>query len=108
MARATLLENSLLSEAVHGRPRVCRAVERMLAQMLEVPVEECYERSDRPRCCFKIDGSSVCLRLTTLDDPQTISVPLRVSRLASAREGAARAEQRSCPYPRTGRASPDA
>jgi DeoR family transcriptional regulator, suf operon transcriptional repressor len=46
----------LLSEAVHGRPEVCRAVERMLSELLEVPVEECCERGDRPRCCFKVDG----------------------------------------------------
>jgi DeoR family suf operon transcriptional repressor len=47
----------LLSEAVHGRPEVCRAVERMLAELLQVPVEQCCERGDRPRCCFKVDGS---------------------------------------------------
>ena len=48
----------LLSEAVHGRPEVCRAIERMLAELLEVPVEECCDRGERPRCCFKIDGAS--------------------------------------------------
>jgi len=48
----------LLSEAVHGRPEVCQAVERMLAELLEVPVEQCCERGERPRCCFKIDGAS--------------------------------------------------
>jgi predicted ArsR family transcriptional regulator len=47
----------LLSEAVHGRPEVCHAIERMLAELLEVPVEECCERGERPRCCFKIDGA---------------------------------------------------
>jgi DeoR family suf operon transcriptional repressor len=47
----------LLSEAVHGRPEVCRAIERMLAELVDVPVEECCERGERPRCCFKIDGS---------------------------------------------------
>jgi predicted ArsR family transcriptional regulator len=48
----------LLSEAVHGRPEVCQAVERMLAELLEVPVEECCERGERPRCCFKINGAT--------------------------------------------------
>ena len=48
----------LLAEAVHGRPEVCRAVERMLAELLEVPVEECCVRGERPRCCFKIDSGA--------------------------------------------------
>ena len=48
----------LLSEAVHGRPEVCLAIERMLAEMLEVPVRECCQRGERPRCCFEIDGSA--------------------------------------------------
>lgn len=47
----------LLSEAVHGRPEVCRAVEHMLAELLDVPVEECCERGERPRCCFRVAGS---------------------------------------------------
>ena len=47
----------LLSEAVHGRPEVCHAVERMLAELLEVPVDECCERGERPRCCFNIEGA---------------------------------------------------
>lgn len=48
----------LLSEAVHGRPEVCHAVERMLGELLQVPVEECCERGERPRCCFKVGGPS--------------------------------------------------
>lgn len=48
----------LLSEAVHGRPEVCRAVERMLAELLQVPVDQCCERGERPRCCFMIDGAN--------------------------------------------------
>ena len=48
----------LLSEAVHGRPEVCQAVERMLAELIEVPVEQCCERGERPRCCFKIAGGT--------------------------------------------------
>ena len=35
-------------------PEVCRAVESLLAELLEVPVEECCERGERPRCCFKV------------------------------------------------------
>jgi predicted ArsR family transcriptional regulator len=45
----------MLARAVHGRPEVCRAVESLLDELLEVPVRECCERSDgRPRCCFEI------------------------------------------------------
>ena len=45
----------MLAQAVHGRPEVCRAIESLLDELLEVPVRECCERSDeRPRCCFEI------------------------------------------------------
>jgi predicted ArsR family transcriptional regulator len=47
----------LLSEAVHGRREVCRAMESVLTEFLEVPVRECCEREgSRPRCCFQIAG----------------------------------------------------
>jgi len=45
----------MLAQAVHGRPDVCRAIESLLNELLEVPVRECCERSaDRPHCCFEI------------------------------------------------------
>jgi predicted ArsR family transcriptional regulator len=44
----------LLGEAVHGRPEVCRAVESLLAHLIEAPVKECCERGEHPRCCFEI------------------------------------------------------
>ena len=44
----------LLSAAVHGRPEVCRAMESLLAELLEAPVHECCERGERPRCCFEV------------------------------------------------------
>jgi predicted ArsR family transcriptional regulator len=44
----------LLSEAVHGRPEVCRSVESLLAHLVEAPVRECCERGEHPRCCFMI------------------------------------------------------
>jgi predicted ArsR family transcriptional regulator len=44
----------LLSAAVHGRPEVCRAMESLLAELLEAPVRECCERGERPRCCFEV------------------------------------------------------
>ena len=52
----------LLSEAVHGRPEVCRAVESLLGELTEAPVEECCERGERPRCCFRVDGADVAGR----------------------------------------------
>jgi len=44
----------LLAAAVHGRPEVCRAIESLLAELLDVPVRECCERGARPRCCFEV------------------------------------------------------
>jgi predicted ArsR family transcriptional regulator len=44
----------LLGEAVHGRPEVCRAVESLLAHLIDAPVKECCERGEHPRCCFEI------------------------------------------------------
>jgi predicted ArsR family transcriptional regulator len=48
----------LLAEVVHQRPEVCRAMESLLAELLEVPVRECCERGERPRCCFEIAGAA--------------------------------------------------
>ena len=47
----------LLAEAVHGRPEICRAFESLLSELLDVPVRECCERGERPRCCFEIPSS---------------------------------------------------
>jgi predicted ArsR family transcriptional regulator len=45
----------LLSQAVNRRPDVCRAVESLLAELVQESVRECCERGgDRPRCCFEI------------------------------------------------------
>lgn len=44
----------LLAAAVRGRPEVCRSIESLLAELVEVPVRECCERGERPRCCFKV------------------------------------------------------
>lgn len=45
----------LLAAAVHGRPEVCRAMESLLAELLEARVRECCTRGERPRCCFEIE-----------------------------------------------------
>jgi DeoR family suf operon transcriptional repressor len=45
----------VLSQAVHRRPEICRAMESLLAELVEAPVRECCDRGgDRPRCCFEI------------------------------------------------------
>ena len=44
----------LLAEMIHGRPEVCRAMESLLEELLETPVQECCDRRDRPRCCFEV------------------------------------------------------
>ena len=44
----------LLAEAVHGRPEVCRSVESLLHQLLDVPIKECCEHGERPKCCFQV------------------------------------------------------
>jgi predicted ArsR family transcriptional regulator len=46
----------LLAAVVHQRPDVCRAMESLLAELLDAPVRECCERGERPRCCFEIAG----------------------------------------------------
>jgi len=48
----------LLAEAVHGRPEVCHSMESLLTELLEVPVTECCERGERPRCCFRVGGAA--------------------------------------------------
>jgi predicted ArsR family transcriptional regulator len=41
--------------AVTGKhPAVCRAMESLIAEIVQVPVFECCDRSERPKCCFKI------------------------------------------------------
>jgi DeoR family transcriptional regulator, suf operon transcriptional repressor len=55
----------LLSQAVHWRPEVCRAVESLLAELVEARVRECCDRGgDRPRCCFEIAASGGGARKT--------------------------------------------
>lgn len=35
-------------------PGVCHAIESLLTELLRVPVHECCDRSQRPRCCFRV------------------------------------------------------
>ena len=48
----------LLAAAAHGQPHVCRAMESLLREVIGVPVRECCERGDHPRCCFEIAQAS--------------------------------------------------
>lgn len=49
----------MLAQAVHGAPDVCRAMESLLGELVDVPVRECCVRGEaRPRCCFEIGVSN--------------------------------------------------
>jgi predicted ArsR family transcriptional regulator len=53
----------LLSQAVHRRPEVCRAMESLIAELVDAPVRECCDRrAERPTCCFEIAGNGSALR----------------------------------------------
>jgi DeoR family transcriptional regulator, suf operon transcriptional repressor len=39
-------------------PAVCRAIESLLAEILNTPVHECCDRGGRPRCCFEVHERS--------------------------------------------------
>ena len=43
-----------LAAAVQGQPEVCHSMEALLSELIHVPVRECCERGERPRCCFEI------------------------------------------------------
>jgi predicted ArsR family transcriptional regulator len=44
-----------LSSAVSAQPRVCLAVETLVADVSGEPARSCCEHGARPRCCFAID-----------------------------------------------------
>lgn len=53
----------MLAQAVHGRPEVCRAMETLVAELVEVPVRECCDRTmGRPRCCFEVGVTGRAVR----------------------------------------------
>jgi predicted ArsR family transcriptional regulator len=43
-----------LSVAVSRRPEVCRAVEALVAELVQAPVRQCCEHDARPRCGFVV------------------------------------------------------
>lgn len=53
----------VLSQAVHRRPEICRAMESLLAELVEASVRECCDRGgERPRCCFEIGVTAGAVR----------------------------------------------
>jgi predicted ArsR family transcriptional regulator len=47
-------EGCPLSALTGKHPSVCRAMESLVEEFVGVPVHECCERAERPRCCFEI------------------------------------------------------
>jgi DeoR family transcriptional regulator, suf operon transcriptional repressor len=47
-----------LSALTGKHPRVCLAMESLVAEIVGAPVHECCDRTDRPRCCFDIRSSA--------------------------------------------------
>jgi predicted ArsR family transcriptional regulator len=45
-------------------PGVCLAIESLIAEVLRVPVRECCDRSERPKCCFEIGSRAERHRTT--------------------------------------------
>jgi predicted ArsR family transcriptional regulator len=43
-----------LAAALPGHPEVCHLAETLLSEVIGVPVAECCERGDQPRCCFTV------------------------------------------------------
>jgi predicted ArsR family transcriptional regulator len=43
-----------LAAALPGHPEVCLLAETLLSDVIGVPVAECCERGDQPRCCFAV------------------------------------------------------
>jgi predicted ArsR family transcriptional regulator len=37
-------------------PAVCLAIESLLAEVIGVDVQECCDRTGRPKCCFRVAG----------------------------------------------------
>jgi predicted ArsR family transcriptional regulator len=43
-----------LSAVTPDHPEVCRLAEALVAEVAGVPVHECCDRGERPRCCFEV------------------------------------------------------
>lgn len=51
-------EGCPLSALTGKHPAVCRAMESLVTEFVGASVHECCERSQRPRCCFKIKSKA--------------------------------------------------
>ena len=47
-----------LSAATASRPELCQAVQALLSEFIGVPVRECCDRGDRPRCHFEVSSAA--------------------------------------------------
>ena len=47
-----------LADAVRAHPATCQAAESLIEELVGVPVRECCERGDRPRCRFALKPSA--------------------------------------------------
>jgi predicted ArsR family transcriptional regulator len=45
-----------LAAAVPGHPEICHLAETLLSDLIGVPVAECCQRGDQPRCCFAVSA----------------------------------------------------
>jgi predicted ArsR family transcriptional regulator len=43
-----------LAAALPGHPEICHLAETLLSDLIGVPVAECSQRGDHPRCCFPV------------------------------------------------------
>jgi predicted ArsR family transcriptional regulator len=49
--------------AISGKHRgVCLAMESLVAEIIGVPVRECCDRDERPRCCFEVERTQPTLQ----------------------------------------------
>jgi len=56
--RSVIRGAGCLLAALTGTHRaVCLALESLLTEIVGVPVRECCDREERPRCCFEIQPS---------------------------------------------------
>jgi predicted ArsR family transcriptional regulator len=47
-----------LAAVTPEHPEVCRMAEALVAEVAGVPVHECCDRSERPRCCFEVASAN--------------------------------------------------
>jgi predicted ArsR family transcriptional regulator len=43
-----------MATAVARQPVLCRALESLLSEFMGVPVQECCDHGEKPRCCFRV------------------------------------------------------